>query len=372
MKKKVVQLIASESLYNENLQMNLKKNEKFVSHFDLIEISIDKEMKEFEETNNIKKFKELSSFKRIIYLYRFNKYLIIKYKYLKGSILHIQFVQTKYAFMIWFFKTIFSKIVTTFWGSDLLRIKENKKILLRVISHYSDIITFETKSFSQIFCKKISDKYSDKIRIVDFGIQILDDIDNIDSNDINAFKREFKIDNDRVVAAIGYSRIVEHQHIDTINSLIKSNIKKNDIFIVIPWTYGFEVEGYREKIEDLIKDKFDYVFIDRKLTNKEMATLRCVIDILIHVETTDVLSFSMLETLYAKKNVITGSWLPYDDIYKCGVVMERVDRVDEVGERIKKILNRPLDIRIAQNNRRIIERLYRWDNCIDNWVSLYM
>lgn len=371
MKNKVVQLVAFKSVYNDYLQENLKKNPDFAGDFDLIDINIEDDMMEFENAKGFKRFKDISNINRLIYFYYFNKYLILKYNYLKGSILHIQSVSAKYAFLLCFFKKVFSKIIVTFWGSDLLRAEDNKKVLLRVISHFSNIITFETKAFSELFKKQISNNYNSKIRIVDFGIQMLNDIDDVKCFDIASFKKQYGICLESKVIAIGYSRIAEHQHVKVINSLIHSNVNKEGIFIVFPWTYGEEHRGYRDQIEDSIKGKFDYVFIDNNLTNKDMAVLRCVTDILVNVETTDVMSFSMLETLYAKNIVITGSWLPYDDIYNEGVYMARVDSVDEVGNKIKYLLNNSVDTRVVDQNKKIIGKLYRWDNCINKWIDLY-
>lgn len=371
MKKTVVQLVMFKSIYNENLQKYLNKNINFIKRFDLIEINIIDNMSEFEKVNEFKKYNEINIFNKLIYFYLFNKYLILKYGHLKGSILHIQCISGRYVFLLYFFKKTFSKIILTFWGSDLLRANNIKILLLNVLCHYADIITFGTKSFSEIFNKKFYNKYDNKIRIVDFGIQIISEIDEVTECEIKSFIKKYNICDCKKIVAIGYNRSKAHQHIKVINSIINSKVGFDEIFVIFPWTYGEEEVEYREQINNLIKDKYDYVFIDEELTNKEIAALRCLIDILINVEITDVMSSSMLETLYAKNLVITGSWLPYDDIYKEGVSMVCVNSVDEIGDKLKNLLNRQIDEMVLKQNSEIIRKLFNWETCINKWISLY-
>lgn len=371
-KRKVVQLVSFKSAYNENLQTNLRSNHEFASNFDLVEINFEDIMIEFESRFGFKPYKENSILNKIRYLFILNKYLINKYDHLKGGILHIQFVLPKYAFLIYFFKKTFTKTIITFWGSDVLRIDKNsKKIPIKVLSWYSDIITFETKAFSDIYKKTISNKFNNKIRIVDFGIEILSIIDKITHSDIESFKQKFNINSNSKVVVIGYNRNIEQQHVKVVKSLLDSKIKKEDVFLIFPWTYGSEIVGYKDQIKDLMGDRFNYLFIENRLTDKEVAILRCCTDILVNVETTDVLSSSMLETLYAENIVITGSWLPYEDMYDIGVVMEQVDDIDEVGFKIAHLITNNYYSKIKSQNKKHIGELYIWSNCISKWVDLY-
>lgn len=371
-KRKVVQLVSFKSAYNENLQTNLRSNHEFASNFDLVEINFEDIMIEFESRFGFKPYKEINIINKIRYLLTLNKYLINKYDHLKGSILHIQYVLPKYAFLIYFFKKTFTKTIITFWGSDVLRIdRSSKKIPLKILSWYSDIITFETKAFSDIYKKTISNKFNNKIRIVDFGIEILSIIDKITNSDIESFKQKFNINSNSKVVVIGYNKNIEQQHVKVVKSLLDSKIKKEDVFLIFPWTYGSEIVGYKDQIKDLMEDRFNYLFIENRLTDKEVAILRCCTDILVNVETTDVLSSSMLETLYAENIVITGSWLPYEDMYGIGVVMEQVDDIDEVGFKIAHLITNNYDSKIKSQNKKHIGELYIWSNCISKWVDLY-
>ena len=90
--------------YNENLQANLRSNHEFASNFDLVEINFEDIMIEFESLFSFKPYMENNFLNKIRYFIGLNRYLIKKYDYLKGSILHIQYVLPKYAFLLFFFK----------------------------------------------------------------------------------------------------------------------------------------------------------------------------------------------------------------------------------------------------------------------------
>ena len=130
-------------------------------------------------------------------------------------------------------------------------------------------------------------------------------------------------------------------------------------------------DAYKQQIEDLLADKYDYIFITDYLSDTELVALRKVTDVLIEVQTDDALNATMLETMYAGGEVITGSWLPYKDIYDRGVKMRQVDAVDDVGSEMRAYLTDPMSTEERQNNRAVIEKLYRWENIIGEWAALY-
>ena len=154
--------------------------------------------------------------------------------------------------------------------------------------------------------------------------------------------------------------------------MINQHVDKNRIFIILPWTYGVDDNGYKSEIEKLLIDHYDYVFLTKRLSDEEIVALRMVTDVLIEVQKTDALNATMLETMYANGDVITGSWLQYQDIYDRGVKMYQVDSVGEVGAALNGLLENPSSRDDKQNNKRIIRELYLWRNFVEEWVKLYL
>lgn len=372
MKTKVVQFVSFSSLYNENLQCELNKSERFNEKFELEEINLKNEMSIFERETEIREYMKLSKFNKIVYWIRFNIFLYKKYAYLKGSVVNIQFVNSNYAFILPFIKKVFSKVIISFWGSDLLRQEKKQYFKLRLLSSNTDIISFETPEFARIFKTKIGYKYDAKIKLARFGVSLLPTIDAITDEEIEAFLEKYKINKLKTVVAVGYNRTEAQQHIPVIDSIIKANVDRDKVFLVFPWTYGINDDEYKNAIISKVCDKFDYVFIEEKLPNIEVAALRCATDIMIQVQTTDVMSSSMLETLYAKNEIITGGWLPYQDIYNKGVSVNTVNDTNEVGETLNNILAKKMKNEILEKNKRTIESLYAWNNSIDTWIDLYL
>lgn len=371
MKKKVVQLISFSSFYNDNLQRELRNYKDFYESYDLEVINYVKEKKSFEMEYGYDLYERLSKIEKISYWNRFNKYLKYKYALMKGSIVNIQFVSTPFFYLLPFLTSTFEKIVISFWGSDLLRLERKQFFKLEQIIKKSTIISFETPEFAKIFKKEFGDRYNSKIRMARFGISLFQVIDEIKDDDISAFASKYEIDRNKNVVAIGYNRGKEHQHLAVLQAIINECVDPNQIFLVFPWTYGPNDSQYKSEICRLIDGKYKYSFIDGNLTNIEVASLRRITSIMIQVQTTDVMSSSMLETLYSKNKVITGSWLPYGDIYSAGVVMNQVNQVGEVGKMLEHMLQEPQNEEILEKNKSIIGDLYSWNNSISTWVDLY-
>lgn len=370
-KENVVQFESFSSIYNENLQNELKKSDEFNSFFELEVINLEREKYNFEISNSYEYYNNIFKLNKIIYWLKFNKYLKIKYYYLKGSIVDIQFADIQFFYLIPFLKSTFNKIVLSFWGSDLLRLDKKQYFKLKNLIKMVDVLSFETSEFSNIFIQKIGKKHNSKMRKVRFGINLLKQIDLLSEDDISRFARQYEINQGKQVVAIGYNRGKAHQHLLAIDSIINANVDPNLIHLVIPWTYGPNDEQYKDEICRLIDGKYTYSFIDNKLTDKEIASLRKVTDIMIQVQTTDVMSSSMLETLYAKNIIITGSWLPYNDIYDAGVVMNKVDEVAEVGKMLTDVLEEHVSEDILEKNKQVIGKLYSWESCISAWIEMY-
>ncbi len=369
MKKKVVQFCSFKSIYNDVLQKHLKADVNFCREFEIEKIYLDEIQKQvMVNSNNIGKVRKLwSCFKMLKYLN--NKYPHNK----KADVVNIQFVALEFLFLLPYLKKNYNKIVLSFWGSDLLRQGKIKLFFMKPLFDIADAISFETKNMRAIFNQISHKKYDNKIRIVRFGIDLLEIIDSVTKSDISVFAEKYGIDTSRKIVVIGYNRIKQQQHLDVIFSLKKAGITREDIFIVFPWTYGPLQNGYKEKLLEEIGTSYDVCFLEDFLTVSEVACLRCIGDIMVQVQTTDALSFSMLEAMYAGANIITGDWLPYNDLLDAGMKFETVSSPLDVGDKVKKIITSSSqnDMEIWNCNRRIIKKLSGWDENIRKWVQLY-
>ena len=367
--KKVIQFESFSSLYNENLQHELLKSERFNKNFELEIINFDKVRSDYIREMNTSNNKSIIS--KIFFWLGFNRYLKNRFRYLKGSILHIQYVSPVYIGLYPFIFSIFSSVVLSYWGSDLLREKKTIHFMLKPLVYKSKYITVETETMKNIFLEKFGRKYASKIQIVKFGISVLNLIDDIEQDNLIEFVEKYKIDTNRKCITIGYNRNLNHQHYDVIKSIDKYAVDKNKIFLIFPWTYGPEDVDYKKKIVKELNGKYDYVFLENRLTDIEIASLRKITSILVQVQTTDSFSSTMLETLYACNEVLTGNWLPYDDLLESGVTMRLVDSVEKVGSCLNDMLEHPLNEDKKAKNKRVISHISSWKENVDKWIDLY-
>lgn len=285
------------------------------------------------------------------------------------DIAQIHYVSPSYLRYYLYLRKKFKKIILWFWGSDLYR---QRKILLKImfpLFNSADKICFATDAMASDFFRFFPKlKYKDyRLRL---GLPVLDIIDGINKQDLDFFRNRLKIPENKKIVVVGYNARPEQQHIKVIDSLPSRIL--SDLFIIFPWTYGSTGIEYETLLLKSVKQKtINYIFIKDFLSMKDIACLRCITDVFIHVQTTDALSGSMLESLYAGCNVITGSWLPYKILDDLNIKMIKVNSPEEVGKVIDCALNVPLKSNEKESNRREIERLSKWKECLAPLILLY-
>ena len=369
---KVVQFIASSSIYNDHLQEELMKCSSFSEKFENFCINLDEEMKEYEKQKGIS-YSRIGKVSKAVFWAGMNRFLKKKYADLKGSVVNIQYVSVFFVMLLPFLSATFSRIVISFWGSDLMRQNRTILKLLSLLISKADIVTLQTPELVKVFNSKMGSSCNDKIRIVRFGNPFLDDIDSMSSDTVSRFTGKYGIDTSRTVVVMGYNRTRGQQHTAVAGSLAEHKVDCSRIFIVIPWTSGpcDDPDAYRKEIEDILKDDYDYLFITEYLSDEELVALRKATDVLIQVQITDSMSASMEESLYAKKEVITGEWLPYKDLYDLGLKMRKASSAGDVGRVLNELLDQPMEKESLELNSRIIGSRYRWKDTVHDWVECY-
>ena len=362
----VVQLCECISVYNDNLQNQLVQNEYFKEKYDLCAIYLDVELEKIRQN----KENRISKWQAYIILIRKleNDYCFDNNR----DIINIQFVTRNVFLLIPWIKKNFKKVVCSYWGSDLLEPAKFSVLMNKRILNISSVITVETNEMEKIFNSVYKNRYKNKVKKVRFGLTELDEIDNVSEDDKSEYKYKNAITRNKTIVVIGYNRLPAQRHKQAIESLFKTNINRDDLCIIIPWTYGGNYEEYKKELIRLLEiDNFEYHFIENRLSNREMAILRSISDIMVHVREADSLSASMLETLYAGNHVIAGDWFPYEDLYDMGIHMDTVSRLDEIGERVERILSSPWEEKTLIKNKKVVREYSGWESNINKWIDIY-
>ena len=219
----IVQLCSFKNIYNEKLRIELNNNPILKKFYDLYDIEFDSNREKFAKLKYKKKYSELSRLNKLLFWISFNTYWRKKYAFDNTQdIVNIQYVDFRFMFILPWIVRNFRKIILTFWGSDLLRQRKIRFILMYPLFYYSHIITFETEDMECLFTHLTKGRFKSKYRRVRFGLSELREIDACDNNDIIKFCNKFHIDRDKKIIVVGYNRSKEQNHKEVIYSLLES------------------------------------------------------------------------------------------------------------------------------------------------------
>lgn len=292
------------------------------------------------------------------------------------DIIHIHYISNVWGNSIDKIKFKGKKIISTVWGSDFYRSSNKDNKVKYKLYNESHIITTSTDETRINFIKRFPTIDCRKIFICDFGSETLEKLKNIhneysklDSKIIMGF------DPAKITISIGYNLNPAQNHIEIIKNIVNDNkLKKfkNSIQFIFPITYP-EIKNYKKVLKKyLSRSTLDYILIENYLTSDNMAHLSNASDILIQLQTTDQLSDSMLEYLYAKNILITGEWLPYASLINLGVYYHKISSIDNVGNELLLCLeNYDKEKKMCCNNSEIVYGIADWEKNIGYWIALY-
>src|SRR5690606_32118073 len=139
-------------------------------------------------------------------------------------------------------------------------------------------------------------------------------------------KLSLDLPEDAFVITCGYNGSPFQNHIAIINQLtaVISRLPTNYV-LIFPFTYQRN-NSYISSIDNVLKKSpLNCYFIEDYMDSEQVSLLCLATDIFIQVQTTDALSASTREHLFAKSIVITGGWLPYQVLVRNGTYFETID-----------------------------------------------
>lgn len=270
-----------------------------------------------------------------------------------------------------YFSNTSAKKIITFWGSDFYKRSENEKNKMRPYIEVADTIVFANEMMRDTFLLCFTN-CKNKIRIVKFGLSVLDEIEIQSDSKVKKNKKGESV-LEKLNITIGYSSHPDHHHIPIVEKISSyfSPEQKKEFRILLPMTYGDE--AYRQKVSDFMKKiDIEYTLYDYPLSTSAIANIRLESDVFIHLRDTDQLSGSFQEHLFAGNVVITGSWLPYSGLLDNGAVFFTIDSLDLVAEKLGNVIKNLDDLKLlCKVNRKVIGDLSSWENVIYDHQMLY-
>lgn len=267
-----------------------------------------------------------------------------------------------------------SSLFFVYWGSDLFRASKQTLLLIKPFLNFTDCLIFLTDSLF----KKYSLEYGvprGKYDIIDFGISALSSIKNIKLS--NGYKSNVKsffgFPLNKLCVAIGYNGIPQQQH-DSVVSVLMSlpdDIKKKLHLVFHFFNSQYETDYANSLITLLKKSKISYSFLTDFFDIETTAKLRLAADIFINSQTTDALSASLVEYLYAEAIVLSPVWLDYPELKKRNIFYITYDKFEDIYNIFFSILaDYSLYSKHAKNNADLLYSMYSWESLRKRWFGI--
>ena len=259
-------------------------------------------------------------------------------------------------------------------GSDFYRAQKDEKEYKRNIIACSDYITAETKATVYEFELYYGTDAKGKTDLLPFGIEVLDYINCSENIPVNEIKKKFHIPENKIVITCGHNAKSEHQHkklIETLKQLPETT--KKQIICVFPMTYPAGYDSYISSVKTQLEESgLEYLILTEFMDFRDMAEYALVSDIMIHVQTTDQLSSTMLEEMYAGSIVIAGKWLPYQSLHEMGMFFIDAETILNVKECLEDVIkNIDKYKKKCIENKDIIWNHSSWDKLAPRWYKLW-
>lgn len=284
--------------------------------------------------------------------------------------IHIHYVSYKALFIASKIKKhCNSKLLLTYWGSDILRdvdneINKNRKYLKNVDYFSSDSLTTKLA-----FNKTYSNKYD--LEVVYFGDSICTEIDKLNRNSVLDYKKEFNIPENKTIVTIGYNARPAQQHLQVINALINSKLNFEDFYFILPMTYCKEDLVYIENLKNTLKtNNLNHLIFESYLSDTQIGKLRLISDIFINAQTTDAFCNTVKEFFYLGKTIFNPTWLDYPEFKEWDLKTISYSDFSELPSKLihySEILSEEQ----LNSNSNFFKNKMSWENCKDAWGKIY-
>ena len=360
--KKVLIFCAFFSTYTKQLIENMSKR------YDDLEFSL---------LTNASESKERIVSEKLVHIYYFQTMADLKAileEIPKYDAIQLLWIEHEWAYFYELIRRKARRLNLNVGGSDFYRAEEGERDYKRNLILCADCITAETETTVLEFGKYYGEETKKKTSLLPFGIEVLELIRNNQDASKDQIKKKYNIPADKIVVTCGHNAGCAHQHLEMIDALCRiPQAVKNRFVCVFPMTYPAGCEDYIRKVENRLKETgLEYVVLTKYMDFQAMAEYALISDIMLHLQTTDQLSSTMLEEMYAGSIVIAGKWLPYHSLHKMGIYFLDVDTISGITELLEDLLINIEDYKkkcIA--NKEIIWKHSSWDELASRWHALW-
>lgn len=260
--------------------------------------------------------------------------------------------------------------IAYFCGSDIVRADSLTCAILKKYLGKIDYAILASTNVQRAFVEKIPHFDDCRRATIHLGISAFSNIDwEIEYSGIEKCKSSFGISTEEITLCIGYNGSNDQNHLRVLEQ-IKTMPKdvKGKIVVLLPMTYA-GTERYIAQVEAAAKDSgFKFIIFKEYMQRRKVAQFRLATDIFINAQTSDGLSGSVLEVLYAGALLLNASWLHYVEYDTWGVKYSTFSRFEDLPGLLADVMHIPFTR--CEENRDILAGTMSWYQCKDAWDAL--
>jgi hypothetical protein len=272
-----------------------------------------------------------------------------------------------------------TKVVCSFWGSDLLRSSgvENYVPVFAALNR-AHAITVQSMELREFILCKFGRHLLPKIHLCRFpadagAYQQIAALCRQGAGGRTNAKKQLSLPGDRTIIGIGHNGGPGDKHLEILAGLERlPNDSKRRVFLVFPMTYGLTA-SYGKTVDDACqKSGFEYLIIKEYLSREALAALRVAVDITIYMPESDAMSAAALETIYAGNVLVAGAWLPYGFYRRLGLPFVEAENYGQLAQVIPSLLDRTRILEAELDNmQNKIQSNFCADGTTPAWIDMY-
>lgn len=284
------------------------------------------------------------------------------------DVIHVHYVGS-YSDLLCFLPSS-KKLILSIYGSDLLRANKRRMNFMKRIYIRADKITVATDYLKQYFLQAYRNlKLEFKITEADLGDKNLDFASEINKQFTREqCKAECGVPIEKICVHIGYNGRSQQQHIEIIREMKKLPEKmKQQLYLIIPCGYSL-TDHYCMQLEAELKNsdlegKIDKTYYD----GKALMIYRKTADYFINMQTTDVMSSSMIEYLSVGARMLQGGWLKYYELDN-HIKVYKADRIADLKIEFVKMFEENYEY--TKEEVEFASHYLLWDDRKEAWVKM--
>ncbi len=244
-------------------------------------------------------------------------------------------------------KRMYSKIVLTYFGSDILRMNSRMKTMQAKAIRIACLINIANAHMKQEFVKLFGEEHNDKLCTIMFPVPNIERI----------HWREWQ-GTGKIIVMCGYNATIQQQHLAIIRAIntLPARVKKL-IKLKFLMTYGDTTGEYTNNVKcALQKIQVESEVITEFMDENAMLESINHTDVFLHCLTTDGFSATMRELLCAGVVMIKGSWLKYSELENMHVHYHDVENFEQLPQIVCGVIDHYEEERIKCKGN--VEKIY--------------